>query len=103
VDSATTYLAVTFSKSQQKAFLYVYTVSRDIDYVSYELIPHPYIQAGQDLNIGIATAGPLFPPFPGVSVTLYPFAGLIGEVAIYNKILDESALRNHAINAFFNS
>ena len=99
-----TYLAVTFSKSQQLAFLYVYTPEHhDMDYTTYELFPlTSYVPASKDLFIGIAPEGPLFPPPSGSPVTLYPFKGLIGEVAIYDKVLTESQLRNHVIDAFHN-
>src|SRR5262249_37901656 len=90
-----TYLAVTFSQSQSQAFLYVYTPNHDIDYTTYELNPLPYVPTSQDLFIGIAFAGPLFPPFSASSVLLYPFKGLIGELAIYDRVLSESQLRNH--------
>jgi hypothetical protein len=97
-----TYLAVTFSQSQNQAFLYVFTPNQDIDYTTYALNPVSYVRASQDLFIGIAQEGPLFQPFPGSPVPLYPFKGLIGEVAIYDRVLNESQLRNHVIHAFFN-
>jgi hypothetical protein len=97
-----TYLAITFSQSQSQAFLYVFTPNKDIDYTTYELNTLPYEPATQDLFIGIAREGPLFSPFPGSPVLLYPFKGLIGELAIYDRVLTESQLRNHVIDAFFN-
>jgi hypothetical protein len=96
-----TYVAVTFSELQGKAFLHVYTPTRDIDYTTYELNPLPYVKASQQLFIGITPQGPLFPPFLGPTL-LYPFQGLIGDIAIYDKVLDEHTLRNHVINAFYN-
>jgi hypothetical protein len=95
------YVAVTFSELQGKAFLHVYTPTRDIDYTTYELNPLPYVKASQKLLIGITPQGPLFPPLLGPTV-LYPFQGLIGDIAIYDKVLDEHTLRNHVINAFYN-
>jgi hypothetical protein len=97
-----TYLAVTFSQSQSQAFLYVFTPNQDIDYTTYELNTVPYVPVTRDLLIGISREGPLFQPFPGSPVLLYPFKGLIGQVAIYDRVLDPGQLRNHVINAFFN-
>ena len=94
-------LLISLHVSQGKAFLYVYTPNRDIDYTTYELNPLPYVAAAQELFIGITPQGPLFPPFPGPTV-LYPFQGLIGDVSIFDKVLDEDALRNHVMNAFYN-
>jgi hypothetical protein len=96
-----TYLAVTFSQTQGQAFLYVYTPNQDIDYTTYELTPVADLEASKLLTIGLTFQGPLFAPFSGPTL-LYPFQGLIGDVAIYDRVLDESTLRNHVINAFFN-
>lgn len=94
-----TYLAFTFSQTLGQASLYIYTPDRDIDYTTYPLNPLPYLPAANALSIGIAPQGPLFPPFQGAT-PLYPFLGLIGELAIYDRVLDESTLRNHVIFAF---
>jgi len=96
-----TYLAVTFSQTQGQAFLYVFTPSQDIDYTTYELTPVADLEASKLLTIGLTFQGPLFAPFFGPTL-LYPFQGLIADVAIYDRVLDESTLRNHVINAFFN-
>src|ERR1017187_1950264 len=101
VTAEPTYLAFTYSESQGQAFLYVYTENRDIDYTTYALNPLPYQQAANTLSIGIAPQGPLYPPFLGAT-PLYPFEGLIGDVAIYDRVLDESTLRSHVIDAFYN-
>jgi hypothetical protein len=97
-----TYLAVTFSRSQNQAFLYLFNPNRDLDYTTYQLNALPYTEAAQQLYVGLTLQGPLFPPFTGPTL-LYPFQGPIGELAIYDKVLDESTLRNHVINAFFNT
>jgi len=100
-----TYLAVTYSGSQ--AFLYIYYANRDLDQLSYELNYISYkAPVNQDLFIGIS--GPqraLFPPFPGPdprsgSGFVYPFAGRIAEVAIYNTVLANSRLASHGMAAF---
>ncbi len=102
-----TYLAFTFSQSQGQAFLYLFTQDRDLDYVAYQLIPAGYkpVVAGmssQGLQIGATAQGPLFnPPAPAPIPVLYPFIGQMANVAIYNKVLTESQLRQHAIAAFF--
>ena len=101
VTAEPTYLAFTFSQSQGQAFLYVYTENRDIDYTTYPLNPLPYQQAANALSIGVTPQGPLYPPFLGAT-PLYPFEGLIGDVAIYDRVLDESTLRSHVIDAFYN-
>ena len=97
-----TYLAVTFSTSLNQAVLYVFNPNRDLDYTTYALNPAGYLPASQSMFVGITPQGPLFQPFQGPTL-LYPFKGLIGDVAIYDKVLDESTIRNHVINAFFNS
>jgi hypothetical protein len=101
VTAEPTYLAFTFSQSQGHAFLYVYTPNRDIDYTTYALNPLPYVEASNALSIGVTPQGPLFPPFLGAT-SLYPFEGLIGNLAIYDKVLDESTLRDHVMYAFYN-
>ena len=102
-----TYLAFTFSQLQGEAFLFLFTQDRDIDYVSYQLIPMTYApvvagMASQALQIGATAQGPLFTPPPPTPIpVLYPFIGQMANVAIYNKVLSESQLRQHAITGFF--
>ena len=102
-----TYLAFTYSKSQGQAWLYLFTQDRDPDYVSYQLIPTTYAPVvaatpSQGLQIGATAQGPLFnPPSPAPIPVLYPFIGQMANVAIYNQVLTESQLRQHAITAFF--
>jgi hypothetical protein len=102
-----TYLAVTYSQSQGQAFLYLYTADRDLDYVAYQLIFAPYTPVTsaantQGLHIGLTGQGPLFsPPPPAFVPFLYPFIGQMCNIAIYNKVLTQDELRNHATVAFF--
>jgi hypothetical protein len=102
-----TYLAFTYSQSQGQAFLYLYTSDRDLDYVAYQLNVVPYVPVTsatdtQGLHIGVAAQGPLFPPAPpAVTPFLYPFIGQMCNIAIYNKVLTQDELRNHATIAFF--
>src|ERR1700678_2654144 len=102
-----TYLAFTFSQSQGQAFLYLYAIDRDLDYVTYQLIPVAYTPVtsatpSQGLQIGATGQGPLFLPAPPAIVpVLYPFIGQMANVAIYNKVLTQDQLRQHAIAAYF--
>lgn len=102
-----TYLAFTYSKSQGQAFLYLYTSDRDLDYVAYQLNVNPYTPVTsaantQGMHIGLTADGPLFDPLPPAVVPfLYPFIGQMCNIAIYNKVLTQDTLRNHATVAFF--
>jgi hypothetical protein len=102
-----TYLAFTYSQSQGQAFLYLYTSDRDLDYVAYQLIFSPYTPVTsaantEGLHIGLTAEGPLFAPAPPAVVPfLYPFIGQMCNIAIYNQVLTQDKLRNHATVAFF--
>jgi hypothetical protein len=100
-----TYLAFTYSNSQGQAFLYLYTSDRDLDYVAYQLNVNPYVPVTsaantQGLHIGLTSEGPLFDPAEIVPF-LYPFIGQMCNIAIYNKVLTQDTLRNHATVAFY--
>jgi hypothetical protein len=100
VTTLPTYLAVTFSQPQGKAFLYSYYAGRNFSNTQYELVPLNYIPAIAELFIGLAEKGPLFPPFPFSPDPLYPFKGRMAEVAIYDIVLEGKQILDHGMRAF---
>jgi hypothetical protein len=102
LEEKVTYLAVTFSQSPSRAFLYMYYPDRDVGRTTYELVPVPYVPFEGRLTIGISAAivGPLFPPITPTHV-LYPFWGRIAEVAIYNKALQKKRILEHGKSVFY--
>ncbi len=97
VKAEPTYLAATFDAT--RAFLYAYSADTDINSVKFELERPPYIQAVQNLFVGIATKA-LVGPFPSPQGFLYPFVGRMAEVAIYRSALAEERIISHILSAF---
>jgi hypothetical protein len=96
-----TYLVVTFSQSQAKAFLYMWFAGRDVSHTTYELVPPlSYVPAAGELVIGLAHGGPLFPPFVSTVPLplLYPFKGRMAEVAVYDKVLTPEQVCQHGFS-----
>ena len=100
VEVKPTYLCVTFDGSAYT--LFAYSDGRDFDSVKYALIAEPYVQnINADLTIGMTQASrSLIPPFPGPNRNLYPFAGKLQEVAIYNTALKEERIVTHMMAGF---
>jgi hypothetical protein len=98
VEAKPTYLAVTFDGT---AFnLYVYTSGRNLDWVRYALNPAQYAQntSGPGANLTIGITGPkraLVGTLPGPNHPLYPFSGLMEEVAVYNAGLSAARIMSH--------
>jgi hypothetical protein len=101
VQPEVTYLAVTYSQSQAKAFLYLYHDSRNVSHTTYELNVVPYVPAATaHLLIGMVDQGPLFPPSASPPLRMYPFEGQISNVAIYDKALTIDQVLAHGFAAF---
>src|SRR5262249_21153285 len=89
VEDADTYLVVSYDGTN-KYRVYIYHSSpgaeRDLDFLEYELEPPAsgaYLQ-NPDTDLLIGIDGPFADPNPPL---LYPFSGLIQEVAVYDHVV----------------
>ncbi|MDQ3698612.1 MAG: LamG domain-containing protein [Gemmatimonadota bacterium] len=102
VENAATFLCIQFDGTIYS--LYYYTPGRDIDNAKYFLVPpsSPYLPNDSgELSIGITLARKsLIAPFPGPDRRLYPFAGKIQEVVLYNRAIGNLCVIHHGMGAF---
>ena len=102
VENVPTFLCIQFDGFDY--LLYYYTAGRDIDHSKYFLVVPPvnYVpNDSDDLTIGISQARKsLIAPFPGPNRRLYPFAGKIEEVVLYDRAIGNFCVIHHGLGAF---